>query len=168
MADVPKLPMHPSELPQQRLYEVVSLPPRPDPFEFQVGYGPFPAGVEPKQGVPRSPETLVQVEWAQIMYNSGVEAFCLQGRRKHWLLWLRGLDDNCYPWRWNWSLVGYCNKAAVEKAAAASHLLLEDWRKDGLNSKRDPYDWINEEGLLSVADVRAIVRELKSQRNTTG
>jgi hypothetical protein len=167
MTEVPKLPMHPSDLPQQRVYEVVSLPPRPARFEFGVGYSGFPLGVKPKQGVPRSPELLIQVEWAETIYNSGVEAFYLQARRKHWLLWLRGLDDNACPWRWDWALVGYCNRAGVEKVAAASHLLLEYWRQEKLSFRRDPYDWVNEEGFLSVADIRAIVRELKAQRTPT-
>ena len=172
MTTAPKIPMLPSELPHQRISEVVPLSPRPPKFEFGVGYGSHPSGVEPKQGVPRSPELLVQIEWADTPMNSGVEAFYLQARRKYWLLWLRMLDDNTYPWQWNWLLVGYCNRTGVEKEAAATHLLLEYWRfeesESGPKFGRDPYDWINEEGFLSVAHARAIMRELKPQRNATG
>jgi hypothetical protein len=172
MTAAPRIPMLPSELPQQRISDVVALSPRPPKFEFGVGYGPFPSGVEPKQGVLRSPELLVQTEWADTPMNNGVEAFYLQARRKYWLLWLRILDDDTYPCRWDWKLIGYCNRAGVKKEAASTHLLLEYWRfeesKNGSKFGREPYDWINEEGSLSVADVSAIMRELKLQQNVTG
>jgi hypothetical protein len=77
MRSQPHIPMSPSELPQQLIAEVVSLPDRPSHFEFWVGYGDFPEGVVPKRGVPRSPELLVHVEWAQSPTNYGVEAFYL-------------------------------------------------------------------------------------------
>ena len=69
-------------------------PERPKPFRFGVGYGGFPRGVVPRQGVPRSPVFLVQTEWAQTPNNYGVEAYYLQARTAYWVLWLRMLDDN--------------------------------------------------------------------------
>ena len=161
----PTLPMSPSALPQQRLSLVVDMPPRPAGFRFGVGYGDFPEGVVPRQGVPRSPRYLVQTEWAQTPMNSGVDAFYLQARRKVWVLWTRSLDDNAYPWRWDWLAIGWCDRRGVDERAAASHLLLEYWRfqarREGRGPTRNPHDWINEEGFLSIADVRAIVRHLK-------
>jgi hypothetical protein len=168
MSRLPKIPMLPSEVPQQRVSEVASLPSRPVPFDFKVGYGGFPRDVVPKQGVPRSPELLVQVEWAQIPMNNGINAFYLQARKKYWVLWRRSFDDNCYPWRWDWQVSGYCDRANADRKAAAAHLLLEYWkfaRDPDENSVDDQvFDWINEEGLLSIADVRAIVRELNWQQ----
>jgi hypothetical protein len=124
----------------------------------------------PKQGVPRSPKLLVQVEWAQTPVNNGINAFYLQARKKYWVLWLRTFDDNSYPWQWNWQAIGYCCRTNVDKGVAAKHLLLEYWKFTGdpdENSVDDQlFDWINEEGLLSIADVRAIVRELNRQQKT--
>jgi hypothetical protein len=85
MSRLPKIPMVPSKVPQQRISEVVSLLPRPALFNFEVGYGNFAPDVVPKQGVPRSPELLVQVEWAQSPMNYGIEAFYLQACKKYWV-----------------------------------------------------------------------------------
>jgi hypothetical protein len=41
MKTQPHIPMSPSELPQQRVHEVVPLPARPQYFECRVGYGEF-------------------------------------------------------------------------------------------------------------------------------
>jgi hypothetical protein len=157
----PTVPMTPAALPQQRLSLVVGLPQRPEPFAFAVGYGGFPPGVVPARGVPRSPVFLVQTEWADTPTNNGVEAYYLQARRKVWLLWLRTLDDNRIPWGWNWQAVGYCPRRGVSEAVAARHLLLEYWRFNMADGGRpDPLDWIDQEGMLSVSDIRAIVRAL--------
>jgi len=170
MSRLPKTPMLPSEVPQQRISEVVSLPSRPVPFVFKVGCGDFPPDVVPKQGVPRSPKLLIQVEWAQTPMNNGIDAFYLQARKKYWVLWLRTFDDNCYPWQWNWQAIGYCNRTNVDREVAAKHLLLEYWKFTGSPDEDsfddEPFDWINEEGLLSISDVQAIVRELNWQQKT--
>jgi hypothetical protein len=167
MNRLPNIPMSPSALPQGEVPETVSLPLRPDRFDFQVGYGRFSAGVVPKQGVPRAPDFLIQMEWAQTPVHNGLDRFCLQARKKYWLLWLGTLDDNSYPWRWLWQPVAYCNRAGVDWKLAAVHLLLEYWKfriDQGDVSADKIYDWIDEEGLLSVADVRAIEAELRRQR----
>jgi hypothetical protein len=163
MKSQPHIPMSPSELPQQRMHEVVPPPARPPHFERRVGYGEFPDEAVP--GSPRSPTLLVQVEWAQTPMNCGIEALYLQARRKHRVLWLRTYDDN---WdRWDWQPIGYCPRKGIDRTAAASHLLLEYWKftrelRDGGYVNR-PFDWRNGEGLLSVADIRAIVRELNQK-----
>lgn len=170
MSRLPKIPMLPTEVPQQRIYEVVSLPSRPIPFDFKVGYENFSPDVVPKQGVPRSPELLVQVEWAESPMNNGIDAFYLQARKKYWVLWLRTFDDNSYPWQWHWQAIGYCNRTNVDRVVAAIHLLMEFWKFTGdlqENNVNDKlFDWINEEGLLSIADIRAIVRELNWRQKT--
>jgi len=100
--------------------------------------------------------------------HNGVNAFYIQARKKYWVLWLRTLDDNCYPWKWQWLPIGSCDRKSIDKRTAAVYLLLEYWNFDADNSSADianeAYDWINEEGLLSVSDIRAIVRELRRQR----
>jgi ketosteroid isomerase-like protein len=107
MSRSPKTPTSPSQVPQQRISEVVSLPSRPALFDFKVGYGNFTPDIVPKQGVPRSPELLVQVEWAESPRNNGINAFYLRARKKYWVLWLHTFDDNSHPWRWNWQAIGY-------------------------------------------------------------
>jgi len=166
----PKIPMSPSELPQQRLVEVVELPARPNPFRFQVGYGGFPAEVLPKQGVPRSPRYLFQCEWAEGPGNGSVDAFYLHARKKHWLLWLRYLDENADPWRWRWVLIGYCQRDGVSEKTAAAHLLLEYWAKTASDRStfETPFEWVNEEGFLKIADVQAVARALEHRWSRSG
>jgi hypothetical protein len=102
--------------------------------------------------------------------NNGINAFYLQAREKYWVLWLRTFDDNSYPWQWNWQAIGYCSRTNVDRGVAARHLLLEYWKfEESLETAIDDqvFDWINEEGLLSIADIQAIVRELNWQKKTS-
>lgn len=164
MANNPHVPLSLAELPQQRISLVTELRPAPTDFTFQVGYGGFaPASVMPKQRVPRSPTYLFQAEWSDSPANGAVNAYYLQARRRHWLLWIRYLDDGDYPWTWHWVLIGYCERRGVDERTAAMHLLLEYWTyaADDSLCGSDPYEWINEAAFLSVSDVEAIVRELR-------
>jgi len=63
MTREPKIPMSPTELPQQRIHEVVGLPERPEPFNCLAGYSVVPKDVLP-EGNPALPTYLGQVEWA--------------------------------------------------------------------------------------------------------
>jgi hypothetical protein len=47
MTREPQIPMSPEELPQQHIHEVVTLPPKPEPFDCNVGYDQFPKGSLP-------------------------------------------------------------------------------------------------------------------------
>jgi hypothetical protein len=44
MSKQPTIPMSPTQLPQQRVYEVVDLPKRPKSFDCRVGLWMFAAG----------------------------------------------------------------------------------------------------------------------------
>jgi len=63
MTRQPKIPMSPGELPQRRIHEVITLPPKPEPFDCSVGYVQFPKGSLPSR-TPRNMTYLAQVEWA--------------------------------------------------------------------------------------------------------
>lgn len=164
-AQPPKVPMSPSQLPQQREVEVIEMPVRPDTARFEVGYRNYTDQVAPKQGVPRPPIYLFQSEWAASPFHGGVSGWYLHGRRDYWLLWQRSLDDNTDPWTWDWSLVGYCDRRGIEERTAAMHLVFEFWKQQCEEAKRFKplFDWINEEGLLSVDDVKSIRRGVVKQ-----
>ena len=51
MSKQPTIPMSPTQLPQQRVYEVVDLPKRPNSFNCRVGYGCSPRDGLPKTGL---------------------------------------------------------------------------------------------------------------------
>jgi hypothetical protein len=155
-----KVPLSFADLPQQRIYEVVTLPPRPTDLVITIAWE-FPPHVGPKQGVPRNPTFLIQTEWAQTRDHSGVNEFHLHARRHWWLLWTRWLDDVDFPWRWYWAPVAYCPRKGVSQAQAATYLLVEYFRHEGI-PPGDAAEWINEEGFLSVADLNAIKREARA------
>ena len=95
----PTIPMSPEELPQQRIYEVVDLPVRPEPFDCLVGYGGVPDDIVSKHA-PRSPLYLCQVEWAWSPMHNWLDAYYLHRGRSHWILWTRYWDDNWGKWEW--------------------------------------------------------------------
>ena len=73
----PKIPMLPTELPQQRIHEVVSLPARPTEFSSFVHYGDMPEGTVSKNP-PRNAIYLCQVEcdppplsWSTLIVSKG-------------------------------------------------------------------------------------------------
>lgn len=160
----PKIPMSPSELPQQRLNLVVDLPPRPD-VEIVVGYGMFPEEGMRRRPWPRSPDMLVNVEWAETPAHNGINVFYIEGRKRYWVLWNRWLDDNSWKQLWRWQAVGYCRRRkSIDRRTAAIHLLMTYLELDGTAYENDGDDWINEAGLLSVEEVRAIARSVRDKK----
>ena len=157
MTRQPKIPMLPSQLPQQRIHEVVDLPERPVPFDCLVGYGAVPDNIIPKGG-PRSPTYLAQVEWAWSPMHNRLDAYYLHRGRSHWILWSRYWDDN---WgKWEWAAAACVRKKGVSENEAAVHLLIEFWKEEAEENHVDHYHWINESGFLSIAELAAIAREV--------
>ena len=162
MTRTPKIPMRAWQVPQQRINLVVGLPERPDGFEFEVGYDCLPAVGSSRRPQPRDADLIVQAEWAETPMNNSISAFYIEGRRHHWILWNRYYDDNNWTPRWRWSAAGYCPRKGVERKAAAVHLLIEYWRHDG-SAPGDGGHWINEPGLLSIEEVRAVARAVRTK-----
>lgn len=150
----PNVPMTPDEIPQQRLYAVSHLPPRPDGFEGDcVFYGGVPEELA-RASHPRKADFLFSAEWAWSPMHNRIHAYYFNPRRRWWLLWARYFDDNELPWRWRWFLYGVARRLpGVDDRTAAIHLMIDAWRnEDGL----DRYHWIDETGAFSVGDVAAI------------
>ena len=97
MTNEPNIPMSSDELPQQRIHEVITLPPMPEPFDCAVGYCQFPKGSLPS-GIPCNMACLAQVEWAWSPMNSRIDAYYLHKGRTHWSLWSSYWDDNWSQW----------------------------------------------------------------------
>ena len=159
MVTDPKIPMSPTQLPQQRIHEVVDLPKRPDPFDCIVGYGAVPDDIIPKQ-VSRCAIYLCQVEWAWSPAHNRLDSYYLNKGRTHWSLWSRYLDDNDCPWKWVWVPVGCVPLAGLDDRTAAIHLLIDFWRFDANEGGVDEFHWINEAEYLSIAELAAIAREV--------
>ena len=86
------IPMSPEELPKQRLYEVVDLPPTPGGLETKLDWvEPFPDD-RPKT-TPRKVQFLCAVEWAWSPMHNRIDNYYLHQRGKRWLIWNNWLDD---------------------------------------------------------------------------
>ena len=115
-----RIPMHPCELPQQNVYEVVDLPEAPRDFqatclmdcgdrEDRIDYAwSIPEGDLP-QRFPGAATFVGQVEWAEDPMYTRLDAYyiCSNRRRTHWFLWIRSPDDNAWAFRMNSFLYAY-------------------------------------------------------------
>ena len=154
----PVVPLSPSLLPQQRLYEVKRLPEWPSGVRPVVGY-PGELGVPdlPKRRS-RHAICLCQAEWAWTPDHDRLEAYYLARSRRYWLLW-RGLhNDETTPWSWEWGIVALVPHKGVEERTAASLLLASYWGFQRDDSHLDRYHWLNDTAYLDVGDVEAIAR----------
>ena len=166
-----RIPMHPEELLQQNVYEVVELP--KVPLDFQASCVMHcECGEDPNNHAWRIPEadlpqrfpgaaTFVgQVEWAWDPNHTRLDAYyiCSNRRRTHWFLWIRSPDDNAWESRINSFLYAYCPRGKIDRITAAIHLLLHAWRYEAAESDWGRLDWINDAGLLNVSEIHAIAR----------
>jgi hypothetical protein len=163
--------MDSDELPQQKVYEVVELPEAPPEFqalclmrcgcrEDRNDYAWCIPEVELPQRFPGAATFVGQVEWAWDPNHTRLDAYyiCSNRRRTHWFLWIRSPDNNAWRFRMNSFLYAYCPRRQVDRKTAALHLLLHAWRYEAAESNRDRFDWINDAGLLTVAEIHAIAR----------
>ena len=156
----PRIPMHPTQLPQQRVVPVVPLPPRPPQFVIGIqAEAPLRAADCPR-AMPPSAEYLCLLEWAVSPTYSPLKSYYLSTNRsrKHWLLWLRVWDDN---WeRWTDLLQAYGPRRGVPMRTAALHLLRAVLAYDEARQGDGRFDWIAEDWILDVPEILAVAREV--------
>ena len=152
----PAIPMKPEQRPQQRVYEVLTLPQRPEPFNFRAGCEEVPEKAVPKKG-PRVAIYLGQVEWAWSPMNNRLDAYYLHRGRRYWILWIRYFG---FSERWEWHPVACVHHKGISEKQAAVYLLMTVWQSLLREGELDKFHWINEEGYLSVAELEAIAREV--------
>jgi len=156
------VPMFPGERPEQRIYMIKNLPNLNVPFPCTTDWdNPLPSERRPANK-PRSARLIASVEWAWSPAHSRIDAYHLSTNhhRSHWLLWKSYWDDNCIEWHWISELWCHGPKRGVPAKVAAAYLLAHGWRTEKEDQLLDPYHWINQKGLLSVADLNAIVKEV--------
>jgi hypothetical protein len=151
----PVVPLSPSLLPQQRLYEVKALPTWPSGVKPIVGY-PGELGVPdlPKRRS-RNAIYLCQAEWAWTPHHNRLAAYYLSRGRRQWLLWLGDHNDGTIPWSWEWGIVALVSHKGVEERTAASLLLAAYWAFQRDDSDLDRYHWLNDTAYLDVGEAIA-------------
>ena len=157
------IPMNPAELPQQKLYEVKSLPILPDgcviaimDYEQEHNLSGIPTNPT-KKSIP-----LAQVEWSWSPMNARVDAYELRKGKEHWLLWIGGPEDNASNYICHWYAAASMPVKGISQEQAAIHLLLAFWEYESAYMSLDHYHWINWAGALSVSDIQSIANEVWS------
>jgi len=161
MAKKPTIPMTPDEVTQQRLRLVVELPERPPEFHGICDFvDSMPDDIRPK-GSPRNTQYLGSVEWADSPMYTRFDSYYLNPRRSYWLLWIYSQDENEWKQSWKWTLYAYAKKRrGVDERVAATYLLMDAWRAEKDHSYLDHYFLLDESGLLSVAEISEIARQV--------
>ena len=172
-----RIPMHPGELPQQKVYAITDLPQLSSSFEatclMQLGsrgdcddYAWSITEADLPQRFPGAATFVAQVEWAWGPSNDRLDAYyiCSNRKRSHWFLWLRCPGNDAWEFRMNSLLYAYCPRRNIDRKTAAIQLLLHAWRYESAESERDRFDWINDAGLLTVSELQAIAGAVWGRR----
>ena len=157
MSKQPPPVMHPTGIPQQRLYVVPGLPEKPDDLELLLGY-PGVDGIPKK--MPRGASFLLQTEWAWSPAHNMIKNYhlSLSSRQDRWVLWSSYFDDgNSWRWRLDETVLSM-DRGNVPRTVAAALLLQAHWESDRNDHELDHFHWIAVEGLLDVAQAREIAR----------
>lgn len=164
-----QIPMSPSELPQQRIYEVIQLPQEPKDFEAccliysdRNDYSwSLPEDKMP-QRFPSSAKFIGQFEWAWSIYSNRIDGYYIGSNTKktHWFLWIRWLDEEAYSIQFKSVLYAYCPRKYNDAHLAAIYLLRYAWRFEAAETTLDKPHWINNNHLLSISEIMAISREV--------
>ena len=149
----PLIPMHPDDLPQQHVSEVVEIDPCPEGLIVQHDRVCEMPDDRPVRS-PRATTFLCSVEWSY----AGPKAYYLHQRGKRWLLWTRWFDDNF--WEWNWNLTAYAPKVNGLDYDIGTHMLKQLWEMERDNESLDHFHFIADEGFLETKQIIAIAREV--------
>ena len=152
---VPSIPMSPNDLPQQRVVEVVDLPPCPNGIDICL----YTAYKRKMPSLPsRHAKYLCQVEWAWSPMHSRISSYYIHRGHTYWILWERLLDQD-----WGatlWEIAASVPHKDCTEHQASVHLLRAIWQSECGENSLDQFHWVNDTDLLSVADLAAISREV--------
>ena len=160
MTRYPHIPMHPNEVPQQRVHAVVDLPRRPDGFVARCDFWDPIAAQDAPSGDPKGETYLCTTEWAWSPHHTRIDAYYIERRASHWLLWIGSEDENSWDREWRWTLYGYAPPEPFALEDVAIWMLMDCWASEAEHSSFDHFHWIDEAGLLSVAQINAMGRSV--------
>lgn len=156
------VPMSPSELPQQRLYAIETLPPLSErPPVKMYGYD----GHHSPKAMHRESQLIAQAEWAWSPVHNRIDAYWLHPGRGRWYFWYACFDDNDTPWRWVNLLAASCPRQGIVAQLAAVSLLAAFWKMSAQDHELEGYHWLNQTELLTVGQIEAIRCEVWPEEN---
>ena len=153
------IPMSPDARPQQRLYEVVTLPELPKRLDPKVELDQPLLKNYPKAS-PRKLTYLFSAEWAWSPMHNRIDNYYLNPRRTGWMLWNNWVEDGGYPWTWHWDFFAHGKRCRADERTIAIHLILEFWKCEAEHQAVDHFHWINHTGLLDIGEIKSLVREV--------
>ena len=153
------IPMAPSLLPQQRLYEVVTLPKLPKDLDPKIEIDQ-PLLKNPPKTSPRKLTYLFSVEWAWSPMHNRIDNYYINPRRTGWLLWNNWVEDGGAPWTRHWDMHAHGRRCRSDERTISIHLIKAFWEFDAKYHDVEHFHWINNTGLLSVEEIEAIAREV--------
>ena len=153
------IPMAPGLRPQQRLYEVVTLPDLPKGLDPKIEMDQ-PLLKNPLKTSPRKLTYLFSVEWAWSPMHNRIANYYINPKPWGWAFWDNILDDYTVPWSWYWNFIAYSGKTEADERTIAAYMLLEAWKDEAKEQMLDHYHWINNTGCLEIEDIQAIARKV--------
>ena len=153
------VPMSPEQLPQQRLVEVIDLPPLPPGTRIITDALKIPNEHSERPG-PKDSKFLVALEWTWSPMHSRLQGFCLERHaERDWVLWsyFVDLEENGDD---PWVVCAVCPGSDMDERTAAIHLLIASLYEEIEVQDLDHWHWIADTGLLGSAEMRAIGRHV--------
>ena len=152
------IPMSPTDLPQQRLYVVPDLSDLCDNAVVEICEASV--GGIPKKP-PRGAFNIGQVEWAWSPLNNRIDNYqiSLDGSQRYWLFWTLHFDDDFLTWKWivNDDVLKV-RRQGISRINAARLLLRQYWLEQERLGYLDHFHWVNDEGLLSIGELKTIAK----------
>jgi hypothetical protein len=153
------VPMSPEQLPQQRLVEVIDLPPLPPGIRIITDALKIPTKHSQRAG-PKDSKFLVALEWAWSPMHSRLQGFYLERHdERDWVLWsyFVDLEENGDD---PWVVSAVCPRSDMDERTAAVHLLIASLYEEIEVQDLDHWHWIADTGLLGSAEMRSIGRHV--------
>lgn len=150
-----QVPMSPADLPQQRLVEMIKLPPLPKTLEIVTNHDQLPTRHSDRES-PGKSTFLVALEWAWSPMHNRLQGFSLERHASgDWVLWgyfVDFVENDEHPW----VISAVCPHEDLDERTAGIYLLLAALREAAAVDGLDRFHWIADQGLLGPAEMRVI------------
>jgi hypothetical protein len=152
------------DLPQQKLYAVPDLPKE---WEQKLIKADNTTNSGIPKSVPRGAYFLLQTEWAWSPMHNRITNYhiSMDTSRRRWVLWESFFNDDDWPYG-TWSSASRVltlQRKGIDRKKASLLLLHSNWQRSLKDEDLDRFHWINQDGLVSVAEAIEIGKRVWSE-----